>query len=142
MPAKWGLLPFTEAVKKPNSLVWDIIKFEGFVGQSSSSNLWAVEYADLLFREKFGITVHIMLEHLRIFGSSLFGWAAQRQCRLEKEDKNGSLGNINFKRREKEEDLEMGQRQEETDVTKTKGVRELQGGRGQLSESKEPRSVL
>lgn len=54
------------------------------------------------------------------------GWAPQRQYMAEKQVLRGSVQNISFKGREKEL-LEVGEKPENFGVTKTKGMRELQG---------------
>lgn len=48
---------------------------------------------------------------------------------VEKQVQRGSVQNINFKEREEEELLEIGEGPENFGVTKTKGMRELQGGK-------------
>lgn len=48
---------------------------------------------------------------------------------VEKQIQRGSVQNINFKGRGKEDLLEIGERPENVGVTKTKRMRELQGGK-------------
>lgn len=48
---------------------------------------------------------------------------------VEKQVQRGSVQNITFKGREREELLERGERPENVGVTKTNGMRELQGGK-------------